>query len=155
MESYGTIWNVTGEPATVTSYISEDRIATKFKKFLSTKSLGWRESKTKYSIRLAVTDKLKKKMAVPERSRKYVSNYWITEQKLVLKLIEKRSRKARVSSLWIRTTAKNLASEEYPGSDFKESNGWLFRFLRRYKIRFRKCKNQKAVSAEEKRAKLQ
>ena len=101
----------TGEPATVTSYISEHRLATKFKKFLSTKSPGWRESKTKEAIRVAVTDQLKKKMAVPARSRKYVSNYRIMEQKLVLKLIEKCSRKVRVSSLWIRTTAKKLASE--------------------------------------------
>ena len=46
----------TGEPATVTSYISEHRLATKFKKFLSTKSPGWRESKTKEAIRVAVTD---------------------------------------------------------------------------------------------------
>ena len=65
----------TGVPATVTSYISEHRLATKFEKFLSTKSPGWRESKTKEAIRVAVTDQLKKKMAVPARSRKYVSKY--------------------------------------------------------------------------------
>ena len=98
-----------------------------------------------------MTDQLKKKMAVPARSRKYVPKYRIMEHKLVLKLIEKGSRKARVSSLWIRTTAKKSASEDYPGSDFKALNGWLFRFLRRHKIRFRKRKNQKAVSAEGKR----
>ena len=72
-----------------------------------------------------MTNKLKNKMAVPARSRKYVSKYQIMEQKLVLKLIEKCSSKARVSSLWIRTTANKLASEEYPGSDFKASNGFL------------------------------
>ena len=94
-------------------------------------------------------------MAVPARSQKYVSKYRIMEQKLVLKLIEKRYRKARFSSLCIRTTAKKLASEEYPGSDFKASNGWLFRFLQRHKIRFRKRKNQKAVSAEGKRVEIQ
>ena len=55
---------------------------------------------------------------------------------------------ARVSALWIRTTAKKLAIEDYPDSPFKASNGWLFRFLRRHKIRYRKRKNQKAVSAE-------
>ena len=91
---------------------------------------------TKEAIRVAVTNQLKKKMAVPEKSRKYVSKYRIMEQKLVLKLIEKRYRKARVSSLWIRTTVKKLASEEYPGYDFKASHGWLFWFLRRHKIRF-------------------
>ena len=119
----------TGEPATVTSYISEHRLATKFMKFISAKSPGWRESNTKEAIPVAVNNQLKQKMAAPERSRKYVSKYRIMEQKLVLKLIEKRSRKARFSSLWIRTTAKKLASEEYPGYDFKASNSWLFRFL--------------------------
>ena len=102
-----------------------------------------------------MNNQLKKKMAAPERSRKYVSKYRIMEQKLVLKLIEKRSRKSRVSSLWIRTTAKKLASEEYTGSDFKASNDWLFRFLQRHNIIFLKRKNQKTVSAEGKGAKLQ
>ena len=87
----------TREPAIVTSYIYEHRLATKFKKFLSAKSPGWRESNAKEAIRVEVTNQLKKKMAVPARSRKYVSKYQILEQELVLKLIEKRSRKARVS----------------------------------------------------------
>ena len=32
----------TGEPATVTSYISEHKLATKFKNFLSVNIPGWR-----------------------------------------------------------------------------------------------------------------
>ena len=59
---------------------------------------------------------------------------------LVLKLREKRTRKARVSALWICTTVKKLASEDYPDSNFKASNLWMF-----CKIRFRKQKNQKAT----------
>ena len=65
----------TGEPATVTSYISEHRLATKFKKFLSAVSPGWRESKTNEAICAAVTNQLKNKMSVLERSQKYVSKY--------------------------------------------------------------------------------
>ena len=59
----------TGEPALLASYIYEHRLATKFKKFLFTKSPGLRESNTKESIRVSVTDQLKKKMAVPEKSK--------------------------------------------------------------------------------------
>ena len=137
-----------GEPSSITAYIHENRLPIKFKKFLSTKSSGWRDPRTKEAICMAVTDKVKKKLAVPARCRKYASKYPVMEGKLRILLNGKRSRKARVSSLWIRTTAKKLAIEHYPDSHFKASNGWLFRFLRRHRIRFRKHKNQKSVSAE-------
>ena len=75
----------TREPATVTSYISEHILATNYNNFLSTKIPGWRESNTKEAIRVAVTDQLKKKMDVPARSQKYVSDYRIMEQKFLLK----------------------------------------------------------------------
>ena len=112
----------TNKPATVTAYITEHRLPTKFKKFLSTKHPGWREPNTKNSICIAVTDQLKQKLGVPARCRKYASKYPIMERKLVLKLKEKRARKARVSALWICTTAKKLASEDYPDSNFKASH---------------------------------
>ena len=137
--------------ATVSSYIHKLRLPTKFKIYLSTKGAGWREPERKRSIIDAVTSKLKKNLSVPNRSRLYLPKYPVMERELVKQLKEKRSRKARVSALWIRTTAKNLSTD----TNFKASNGWLFRFLRRNKIRYRKRKNQKSVSAEEKRSKLQ
>lgn len=144
-----------GEDATVTAYIKEHRLGTKFKKFLSTSHPGWREPSIRNSIKTAVVDKLKSKLAVPSRANLYIAKYPIMERKLVDELKQRRARKARVSALWIRTTAKKLAVEHYPDKDFKASNGWFFRFLRRFNIKFRKRKNQKAVSAEEKRSKLQ
>ena len=76
------------------------------------------------------------------------------ECKLVDELKQQCAWKARVSEHCIKTTAKKLATEHYSNKDFKASNGWFFQFLLRFNIKFRKRKIQKAVSAEEKRAKL-
>lgn len=76
----------TGKPTVVTSYSNENRLATKFKNFLSTKSPGWREPNIKEAIGVAVTNQLTKILAVPEKSCKYVSKHPIMGRKLVLKL---------------------------------------------------------------------
>ena len=51
---------------------------------------------------MAVNNKVKKRLAVPARCRKYASKNPVMERKLILKIKEKRSRKARfVPILWI------------------------------------------------------
>ena len=76
---------------------------------MSTSHPGWREPNTKRSIKAAVVDKVKRKMAVPSRANLYIVKYPIMEHKLVEQLKERRVRKARVLALWIRTTAKKIA----------------------------------------------
>ena len=84
------------------------RLATKFKKYLSTSHPGWREPDTKHSIQSAVTDKLRRKLAVPVRANLYIAKYPLMEHKLANELKEKHARKARVSCLWLRTTVKKM-----------------------------------------------
>lgn len=81
----------------------------------------------------------------------------IDERQLKIEIKECRNRLAKeVSSVWIRRKAKHLVKEKYPSDDttFTASDGWLFGFMRRHKIEFRKRKNLKHVSAEKKRAKI-
>ena len=72
-----------GEDTTVTAYIKEYCLGTKFKKFLSTYHPGWREPSIRNSIKSAVIDKLKSKLAVPSRANLYIDKCPIMECKLV------------------------------------------------------------------------
>ena len=103
-----------GENATVTTYIKQHRLATKFKKYLPTSHPGWREPDTKHSIQSAVTDKLRRKLAVPARANLYIAKYPLMEHELVNELKEKCTRMARVSSLWLRTTVKKSLKKIIP-----------------------------------------
>ena len=143
-----------GGDCSVSRFVTERRLAWKMMKYLSTEKTSWRLPSTRERIFTEATDKEKKRFAVPGRVQKYRAKFPLVETALIDQLQERRRRKARVSVLSIRTVARSIARIEYPQLNFRALNGWLFRFLCRHGIRYRKRKNQKAVSAEEKREKL-
>jgi hypothetical protein len=135
-----------GKP--LSSYISENRLPSKMKDFLS-------EGKNaKEKIFKIAMDKYKKQFQVPNRGFIYRARYQEMENRLIDDMKARRTRGARVSSFWIKHRAKALVAEMHPNQLFSASNGWLFRFMRRRNIKFRKTINVKAQSAEDKRDKI-
>jgi hypothetical protein len=62
-----------------------------------------------------------------------------------------RQRGARVSTNFIKTRAKQLMKKHYPNDDtFKASKGWVMRFKKHKKIKFRRRQNKKRLNIEEK-----
>ena len=144
-----------GEINNVTTYLKEKRLPTKFKDFLGKNAkTGWRNEHTKAKFFRQARDLTVKNLKVPSRGRANTGKYLLMESELKTEMKERRLRKARVSSNWLKMRAKQIANIKYPASTFKASNGWLLRFMRRNNIKFRNRKNVKAESAEEKRQKI-
>jgi hypothetical protein len=72
------------------------------------------------------------------------------EQRLYEAIKERRSKGNNFCSSFIKITAKRLLEElDHPLKDqFKSSNGWFVKFCERRRIKFRKEKSGKKVSAE-------
>ena len=76
------------------------------------------------------------RLKVPGRAWINVSMYPLMETQLKQDIIERRERKARVSSLWIKQHARKIVAQKYPNNSFKGANGWFLRFMRRHNIKF-------------------
>jgi hypothetical protein len=150
-------WLSENPDGNVQQYIKQFRLPAKFKDFLSKSRKGWRYPETKEAIFNNTKMDIIKKLKVPLRSRLYAPKYPLMENALKNAIIDRRARKAKVSSAWIKMKARLLFKEKYAHIDpdqFKASNGWFLRFLRRHRIKFRKRKNLKATNAEDKREKI-
>ena len=144
-------WLSENEGSTLQQYIKANNLAQKMKDYLSTSKKGWRYPPTRDLIYGAVKDDVLKKLSVPGRQRIYQAKYPLMEKALTDEIKQRRARKARVSSMWIKQRARKLCNHHYGESPFSASQGWLLRFMKHYKIKFQKRKNVKAKSADEKR----
>lgn len=144
-------WLSENEGSTLQKYIKTNNLPAKMKDYLSTNKNGWRYPAQRSKIYNYVKDATLKKLKVPSRRQANQTKFPLIESALKKEIIERRKRKARVSSMWMKQRARKLCKHSYPESNFSASQGWLIRFMKRHKIKFRKRKNVKAKSAEEKR----
>jgi hypothetical protein len=134
---------------TPSKYVSAKELPSKFTQYL-TKS-GWNKDRQK--LEKVVSEKKYGKFRLKQKQgdKRTISPYHLMEDKLYKKIQEKRKAAAKVSSTFIRTTAKKLMGDmNHPlKNKFKASNGWFRRFCKRRKLKFLKKKSGKNQSAED------
>ena len=137
---------------TVPDFVSEEGLDDKFKIFLSRGKGQWRHPDNMDRIMMAAASEDKKRLLRTGKVTLGKPKWPLMENALEQEIRRRRQRSARVSVNFIRTQAKQLMKQHYPeDSTFSASQGWILRFRKRKKIKFRRRQNKKKLNMEEKR----
>ena len=109
---------------------------------------NWRQDEAKYIA--AAGDDLKKGLFKKGTEKRWFRD---AEHASHSKLMDRRKRKLRVSTAWIRVNAKKLVLERYPdhphARSFAASERWCRKFAKRHHLSKRRKSNKKNKSVEE------
>lgn len=137
----------------VSDFVNDKRLDARFVTLLSASKGKWRHPENKEKILQAAAADERKNLLRTGRVTLARPKWPRMEQALEKEIRERRRRSARVSVTFIRTRAKKLMQLLYPDDarTFAASQGWILRFRRRKRIKFRRRQNKKKVNIEDKR----
>jgi len=72
------------------------------------------------------------------------------ERLLLTAFKERRNEGRAVSALWLKMKGREIVQQVYGETDFKASRGWMFNFIKRNNLSFRRKTNNKKESVETK-----
>ena len=116
-------WLSKNEGSTLQKYIKTNNLSAKMKDYLSTNKNGWQYPVQRSKIYNSVKDATLKKFKVPNRRQVNRTKFPLMESALKQEIIERRKRKARVSSMWMKQRARKICRYYYPESNFSATQG--------------------------------